>query len=140
MRIRDGDAAAGEKTSHLDELVDHRLVGAAGLAVLLDHPLAGEKRQVGPEGRVVEDVERHPEPVLQPDLEVVVAVAGRGMDEARARVVGDMLAGQERHVELPFAARAFGPAQRVGAGQRCKLVRRHRAQAAAHGRVKPHGR
>ena len=37
--------------------------------------------------------------VRQPDLVVLGAVAGRGVDEAGAGVVGDVVAGQQRHVE-----------------------------------------
>ena len=43
---------------------------------------------------------------LHPDLEVVEAVARRGVDEAGAGVVGDVLAVEQRHVELIAAAEA----------------------------------
>ena len=35
-----------------------------------------------------------------PDFEVVGAVAGRGMHEAGAGILGDMLAGEKRHIEI----------------------------------------
>ena len=57
----------------------------------------------------------------RPDFEILPAVSGRGMDEACAGVVGDVLAGQQRHVE-PVAAQA-GIAQRMGAGRRRQIVR-----------------
>ena len=39
-------------------------------------------------------------PGRHPDIEVLAAVAGRGMDEAGAGVVGDMVAGEEGNVEI----------------------------------------
>ena len=41
--------------------------------------------------------------ILLPDLEVLGAMAGRGVDEARAGIVGDMLAGEQRHIEVVAA-------------------------------------
>ena len=37
--------------------------------------------------------------LLFPDLEVLRAMAGRGVHEARAGILGDMLAGEQRHIE-----------------------------------------
>ncbi len=47
-----------------------------------------------------------------PDVKVLAAVAGRGVHEAGAGVVGDVVAGQQRHGEFVAAADAF---QRMGA-------------------------
>ena len=38
--------------------------------------------------------------VLHPDVEVLAAVAGRGVHEARAVLVGDVVAGEKRDVEI----------------------------------------
>ena len=73
VRVRDRDAAARQKLAHLDQLVDDDLVGVAGLPFSFDDPLATEEGQVGAIAGIVEDVIRHLEPVLAPDLEVVVA-------------------------------------------------------------------
>jgi hypothetical protein len=140
MRVGDRDALAGQQLAHLNQLVDHHLVGVPRFAVLADYPLAAEEGQVGAERRVVEDVVRHLEAVLAPDLVVIVAVAGGRVDEARARVVGDMVTREQPHVEVPLAIGLFRAAQGMGAAERGKLVGRHVAQAAVHGMIQPHGR
>ena len=139
MGIGNRDAAARQKPAQFDQLVDHRLVGAAGLAIFLDDPSAREKRQIGAEGRIIEDVPGHRQPMLATDFEIIVAMGGCGMDKARACVIGDMIAGQQRHVEIPFAIGPFGTAQRVGTAQCRQLARRHTPQAAMHRRLQPHG-
>ena len=63
--------------------------------------------------------------VARPDVEVLAAVAGRGVDEAGAGVVGDMVAGEQRHVEVVAAADAL---QRMRADDRRQIVSRHVAQ------------
>ena len=70
--------------------------------------------------------------VRGPDLEVLAAVAGRGVHEAGAGVVGDVIAGEQRHVEIvaaiePLAADARRSmlGQRLGATRRELLERSH---------------
>ena len=38
--------------------------------------------------------------VRHPDVEVLAAMAGRGMDKAGAGFVGDVIAGKQRHIEI----------------------------------------
>src|SRR5690606_40501516 len=57
----------------------------------------------------------------RPDLEVVEAVAGRGVHEPGARVVGDMLAIEQRDREVVAAAEAL---ERMVAEERNELVGR----------------
>ena len=35
-----------------------------------------------------------------PDIEILAAVAGRGVDEAGAGIFGDVIAGKQRHREI----------------------------------------
>ena len=51
--------------------------------------------------------------VLHPDVEVLAAVAGRGVHEARAVLVRDVIAGEQRHIEVVAHA-----AQRMRADHR----------------------
>jgi hypothetical protein len=41
--------------------------------------------------------------IRHPDVEILAAVAGRGVDEAGAGVVGDVIAFEQRHVEFVAA-------------------------------------
>ncbi len=134
MRIVVLVARAGDQRACLDQRLDHRLVGVAELALVVDHALAVEARRVlGEEAGLVDgegdlgvDAARFERgAVLFPDLEVLGAVAGRGMHEARAGVLGDMLAGEQRHVEIVAAARCSGcAAQDAGEHQRWRIDER----------------
>ena len=50
-------------------------------------------------------------------------MAGRGVDETGAGVVGDVIAVEQRHLEVVAAAETV---QRMGAGDRRQLVGRNR--------------
>ncbi len=65
-----------------------RLVGEG--AVLVDG--VGDAR--------VDMARRELAPARHPQLEVLAAVAGRGVDEAGAGVVGDVIAGEQRDIEV----------------------------------------
>ena len=106
MGVRDGDAGPGEQRAHLHQLVDDGAVGAAGLAVGLHDRLAPEEGEVRSEGPVALDVVGHRQAVAAADLVVVLAVRGRGVDEAGARVVGDVIAGEEGDVVVPTIRRS----------------------------------
>ena len=54
-----------------------------------------------------------------PDIEIFAAVAGRGVDEAGAGVVGDVVAGQQRHGEFIAAGKSF---QRMRAFDRIQSI------------------
>ncbi len=101
-------ARAGDQRAGLGERRNHREIGVAELALVVDHALALEARRVlGEEAGLVDgegdgrvDAARFERGALAfPDLEVLGAVTGRGMDEARAGVLGHLLAGEQRHVE-----------------------------------------
>ena len=57
--------------------------------------------------------------IRRPDVEVLAAVARRGVDEAGAGVVGDMIAVEQRHGEVVAAGEAF---QRMRALDRIQRV------------------
>ena len=89
-----------------DKRLDHGLVGVALLALVVEHALAGEARRLLGEGAVLVDgvgddgvdaARGELRRVRGPDLEVLAAVAGRGVHEAGAGVVGDVIAGEQRH-------------------------------------------
>src|SRR5205085_10678268 len=96
--------AARDQHAGLAQRLDHRLVGVALFAVLGDDVLPGEAGRLFGERAVLIDrvgdggVDAAPgkRPLVRgPDVEVFAAVAGRGMHEAGARVVGDVVAGEE---------------------------------------------
>ena len=95
---RDDVAGGGER-------LDDGLVGVALLALVIDDAFALEAGGVGSERAVLIDgvgnrridAARLECPCIRsPDIKVLAAVTGRGMNEARAGVVGDVIAGQER--------------------------------------------
>ena len=112
--------AAREQRVALDQLVDDRLVGVALLAVVVDDARrpafavrAEARRVLGEEAGIV-DGERDGGVDaalaqlgrrIRPGVEVLAAVAGRGVDEAGAGIVGDMVAGEHRHGEFIAAAK-----------------------------------
>ncbi len=120
MRILMLEAAARDQHAGLDQRLDHRLVGVALLALVVDDALAGEAGRRRGEGAVLVDGvgDRGVDAarfefarVRGPDLEVLAAVAGRGVHEAGAGVVGDVLAGEQRHVEVVAHRRCSGCVQ-----------------------------
>jgi hypothetical protein len=72
----------------------------------LEDVQAGEARRVHGEGAVVVDGLRDGQVVRAAEVEVVLAMAGRDVDEAGAGLGGDEVAGQQGHVEIVAARRA----------------------------------
>jgi hypothetical protein len=122
MRVLVLEPAAREQRVCRDQRLDDGLVGVALLAVVVDD--AGRaavavrpeaRRVLGEEAGVVHGerdcrVDAARGEVLagiHPRIEVLAAVAGRGVDEAGAGVVGDMVAGQHRDREGIAAAEAI---------------------------------
>ena len=99
-------------------------VRRAFLAVGRDDVLPAEQRQVGAVGPIRLDVVGHRQAELHAQLIVVIAVAGGGMHKARARIVGDMIAGEHGDVIVPLAVAALDAAEGVGESQRlqCQLI------------------
>ena len=109
MRILMLQAPARDDHAGLDQRLDHRLVGVALLAFVVDDALAGEARRVlgesavlidGVGNRRIDAMRFQPRAIRGPDLEVLAAVARRGMNEAGAGIVGDVVAGEQRHDEI----------------------------------------
>ena len=130
MRILMLEPAARQKLAGLDQRLDHGLVGVALFALVVDDAFAGEARRVIGEGAVLVDgvgdggvdaARFQLARIRHPDVEVLAAVAGRGVHEAGAGVVGDVVAGQQRHREFVAAAEAL---QRMGAFHRVERVGR----------------
>ena len=122
MRIVVLVAGPGQKRVRIHQCTDDSLVSVAELALIVDDALAFEARRVLGEEPGLIDRERNglvDAPVAQkclvlgPDLEVVGAVTGRGMNEARTGVLGDVIARKKRHLE----AIGFAVAQRMGEGR-----------------------
>ena len=116
MRILVLQPPAREQHVALDQLVDHRLVGVALLAVVVDDArrptfaVRPEARRVlGEEAGIVdrEGDARVDAPALQvpgsvhPGVKVFAAMARRGVHEARAGIVGDMVAGKHAGQRKP---------------------------------------
>ena len=134
MRILVLEAAAREQHARLHEGIDDGLVGVALLALVVDDALAFEARRVLGEGAVLIDrvgdrgidAARLQEPRRRrPDVEVFAAMAGRRVHEARARVVGDVVAVEERDAEL--VAAEVGIIERMQADHCINRLRWNRA-------------
>ncbi len=114
------EPAAGDQRSGLDQRIDDRPVRVADLALVGDDAPALEARRLVGEGAVLVDgvgnagvdaaLLKQPR-ARRPKLEVLAPMAGRGVDEARARVFRDMVAVEQRDNE----AIAMG-VEGVGAG------------------------
>ena len=124
--------AARQQHAALDQRLDHGLVGVALFALVVDDALAGEARRVIGEGAVLIDgvgdggvdaARRQLARIRRPDLEILAAMAGRGVHEAGAGVVGDVIAGAAaaRRIRsrrrVPFSGWAHSTASSVSAGR-----------------------
>ena len=124
MRILMLEAAARDQHAGFDQRLDHRLVGVALLALVGEHTLAGKTRRLRGERAVFVDGignggvdalrSKHPR-IRRPDIEVLAAMARRGMHEAGAGIVGDMIAVEQRNDKFVAAPDAF---QRMRAAER----------------------
>ena len=94
-------APARQQHAGLDQRLDHRLVGVALFALVVDDAFSGEARRLIGEGAVfidgvgnrgVDAARFQRARIRGPDIEVFAAVAGRGVHEAGAGVVGDVIA------------------------------------------------
>ncbi len=116
MRIIVLVAGARDQRVGIGERRDHREIGIAELALVVDDALALEARRLLGEEASLVDGEgnrwcRRRAPRVQsdwfrPDLVVFDAMSGRRMHETRAGVLGDMLAGEQRHVEVDSLPRS----------------------------------
>ncbi len=109
------EPSARDQHAGVGQRLDHRLVGVALLALVGEHALALETGRLLGEEAIGVDGERDLRLdaargecalVRGPDVEVVAAVAGRGMNEAGAVLVGDVIAIEERHFESHIPCRA----------------------------------
>ena len=109
MRILMLQSPARHQITRFDQSLDHRLVGVALLALVIDNPPARKARGLLGIGAVIIDREGNGSvdaalgqlaAIGHPDLEILAAMARSGMDKARARIIGDMVAIQHRHGEV----------------------------------------
>ena len=109
MRILVFEAAAREQHAGIDQRLDHGFVGVTLFTLVGEHALADEARcvigeaPIGVDGvgdRGVDAPRGKLRSIPGPDLEVLAAVTGCGVHEAGADVVGDMVAGEQRHGEI----------------------------------------
>ena len=109
MRILVLEAAARDQHVGVDQRLDHRLVGVALLALVVDDAFSREAGRGLGEGAVLVDgigdggvdaARFQRGLVLHPDVEVLAAVAGRGVHKAGAGVVGNVLAGEKWNNEI----------------------------------------
>ena len=101
--------AARDQISCGQQFCDHRVVGVALFAFVVDHALARKAWRLGGiiavgvhgVGDIRVDAARDQFAlVAHPNVKVVAAVAGRGVDKAGSGVVGYMVAVKQRHVEF----------------------------------------
>jgi hypothetical protein len=116
MRILVLEPAAREQHAGVDQRLDHGLVGVALVARVGEHALADEARSVigeaavGVDGvgdRGVDAARAKLRSIAGPDVEVLAAMAGRGVHEAGAGIVGDMVAGEQRHGKIVTGVNAL---------------------------------
>ncbi len=121
VRILMLEPAARDDDAGLGQRLDHGLVGVALLALVVDDALAGEARRLlgeravlvdGVGDRRVDAARFERARVRGPDVEVLAAVARRGVHEAGAGVVGDVIAGEQRNVEVVAAIALRADARR----------------------------
>ena len=130
-------ASAGHERPGLDQFSDHRLVGAPVPALVVEHALAREQRDVRIVRRILRNRVRHLRraagrerlAVLDEGGVVVRAVARGGVDEAGARVVGDVIgreASARRSPNSPPRPRRRGTDARSARSSRAaRLLRAH---------------
>ena len=128
MRILVLEPATRQQHAGVDQSLDHGLVGVALFALVVDDALSGEAGRMVGEGAVLidgvgdrrVDAARFQIPgIRHPDLEVLAAVAGGGVHEAGAGVLGDVVAGQERDGKQVCAGKAL---QRMRAFDRVERI------------------
>ena len=141
MRILVLEPAARDQRAGLDQRLDDGLVGVALLALVGDHALALEAGRLVGEGAVLVDrvgdarvdaALGRSRRVGRPELEVLAAVARRGVDEAGSGVLGDVVAVEQRHDEAVAEAM-----QRMGADHRGQRVAVDVADELVRGRPSP---
>ena len=100
---------ARDQHAGFDQRLDHRLVGVALLAGLGDDALTGEPRRLLGEAAVgvdgvgddgVDAARRKLARVCRPYIEVLAAVTRRGVDEAGAGILRDVIANQQRYLKF----------------------------------------
>ena len=122
MRIAVLQPAAREQHVALDQRVDDGLVGIALLAVVVDDarraalrsgPKPGASLVKKPASSTVKGMAVSMPRAAQlrrgvhPGVKVLAAMAGRGVHEAGAGIVGDVVAGEHRDREFVAAAKAL---------------------------------
>jgi hypothetical protein len=124
LETRTGDQHAGS-----GERLDDRLIGIAPLTPVGEHAPAGEARRFAGESAVLVDGEGNGgvdtarlerRLVRHPDVEILAAVARRGVHKTGADVVGDVVAFEQGYSKLIAAA-----AQRMGALDSAKTIVRN---------------
>ena len=132
MRILMLEPAARDDVAGFGQRLDHGVVGVALFALVIDDALAGEARRLFGERAVLvdrvgnggTDAARFQRARIRgPDIKVLAAVAGRGVHEAGAGIVGDVIASEQRNGEV---VTAFG-FQRMRARQSPRDRRRTRS-------------
>ena len=109
MRILVLEPATPEQHAGLDQRLDHRFVGIAFCAGLGEDVLAGESRRLLGEAAIaidrigdrgVDAARSERARVRRPNIKVFAAVTRRRVHETGAGVIGDVIAGEQRHLEV----------------------------------------
>ena len=109
MRILVLEPAARDQHAGFDQRLDHRFVGVALFALVVQHAPAGEAGRLLGEAAIgidrigngrIDTARGKLARIGGPNIEVLAPVSWRGMDEAGARVFGDMIAGKERDFKI----------------------------------------
>src|SRR5215813_714583 len=109
MRILVLEPAARDQHAGIGQRLDDGVVGVALFALLGEHALSRETRRRLGEGAVLVDGIGYRRVdaacgelcgIRSPNIEVLAAVTGRGVDESSAGVVADMIAGKNGNEKI----------------------------------------
>ncbi len=130
MRILVLEPSARDQHAGVDQGLDHRLVGVAFLALFGQDALAGKAGRLIGEAAVgidgvgnvsVDAFGRQSGRIGCPYFEVLATMSRRRVNEAGARVVGDVIAGKERNEKVVIAGQPF---ERMRAAEPADRLRR----------------
>ena len=127
------EAAARQQHAGVDQRLDHGVVGVALFALVVDDAFSGKARRLIGEGAVfvdgvgdrgVDAARFQFTRIRHPDIEILAAVAGRGMDKTGAGVVGDVIAFEQGDGEFVTAAEAFQADARIPSHRASRRAKR----------------
>ena len=131
MRVLMLQTPACNEIANRDQRLDHGFIGIALVALFRNDALSFKTRRFfrvaafiinGERNARINAALRQLAAIGHPDFKVLATVRGRRMHKACARIIGDMIAIKQRHLETIAKAR-----QRMRANCCFQIIRRHRS-------------